>query len=157
MSFMRAEISNSVETWCFGNDDSFEVRTILPDGEYYALDYADYEQIARDNNFDPEEVEGAYNAILADLGRSTDFTIATGYRGWLSAPGYMDRTDPVICATQAEAAQELLSMFFDGEIQYMDDGELEDALWLAEVAGDEKALAEFLEEDARRSESEVTY
>lgn len=154
MAFMRASISNTPETWCFIDEDSFEVRTILPDGDYYALDTDDFEQIARDNNLDPEDVEDAYNAILKSIGRPIDFYIATGYRGWLYAPGYMDRTDPVICKTQKEAAQELLDMYFDGEVQYMDDGELEDALWLAEVAGDEGALNSFMEEDARRSEAE---
>jgi hypothetical protein len=154
MAFMRASISNSVETWCFTDGDSFEVRTILPDGDYYDLDFADFNQIARDNALDPEDVKDAYTAILADTGHASNFTLATGYRGWLSAPGYMDRTDPVICETPAEAAQTLLDMYFDGELDYMDDGELEDALWLAEVAENEEALIEFMEEDARRSEAE---
>lgn len=154
MAFTRADISNSTETWCFTDGDSFEVHTILPDGEYYDLDINDYEQIAEDNNLDPEDVEEAYNAILKEIGHASNFVLATGYRGWLSAPGYLDRTDPVICDTPAEAAQALLDMYFDGELQYMDDGELEDALWLAEVAGDEKALQEFEQEHQRRSEAE---
>lgn len=154
MAFMRASISNSKETWCFTDGDSFEAHTILPDGDYCALDQSDFEQIARDNDLDPEDVEDAYNAILKEIGRPADFSIATGYRGWLYAPDYLDRTDPVICGTPAEAAQALLDMYFDGEIRYMEDDELEDALWLAEVAGDEKALQEFWEETARRSEAE---
>jgi hypothetical protein len=156
MAFMRADISTNVETWCFIDGDSFEVRTILPDGDYYALDQSDFIQIAEDNNLDPEDVQEAYNAILKDT-NNADFTITTGYRGWLYAPGYLDRTDPVICATQAEAAQALLGMYFDHAPEYMDDGELEDALWLAEVAGNEKAMTEFESEQMRRSEVEVTY
>jgi hypothetical protein len=55
-----------------------------------------------------------------------------GFAGGLSAPGYMDQTEPVYGETKAEVAQELLDMYFDQED--MDDEELADMEWLEGVA-----------------------
>ena len=47
MAFMRAYISNEPETWLITEMGDSEVRTLLPDGDYYTLEEDDLKQIAR--------------------------------------------------------------------------------------------------------------
>jgi len=53
------------------------------------------------------------------------------YWGWLSADGYMDRTDIVLGESKAEVASQLLELYFDHE--EMDEDEEKYKLWLEEV------------------------
>ena len=59
----------------------------------------------------------------------------TGYQGYLSAPGYLDRTDIVVADTVGEVAKQLLDLYFDQPLEDMDADELEDVEWLTELAG----------------------
>jgi hypothetical protein len=133
MAFMRASISNEPETWLITETDDGEIFTCLPDGDYFTLDEVDFRQIAEDNNLDVDEVREAYAEALR-LANNHDFTIRTGFRGWLAAPGYLDRTPVVIADSVAEVARELLDMYYDQPIDQMDDDELEDAEWLSEMS-----------------------
>ncbi len=154
MAFMRASISNNPETWLITENDDGEIRTVLPDGGYYDLDESDFEQIARDNDLDIDEVRNDYDEALR-LANNHDFTIRTGFRGWLSAPGYLDRTGVVIADSVTEVARALLDMYYDNDLEYMDDDDLEDALWLSGLCDRQSQVDEIQAEiDRRESESD---
>jgi len=57
-----------------------------------------------------------------------------GFAGGLSAPGYMDQTDPIYGETMAEVAEQLLYMYFDEPEEDMDEDELADLEWLEGIA-----------------------
>jgi len=64
-----------------------------------------------------------------------EFKVVDKYYGYLSAPGYMDRTDYVLGDTRADVAQQLLDTYFDSDEDYMDVEELQQMHWLEEIAG----------------------
>ena len=135
MAFMRASISNEPETWIITENDDGEILTCLPDGDYFTLDEADFRQIADDNNLEVGEVKEAYDEALR-ISNNRDFTISTGFRGWLSAPGYLDRTSVVIADSVAEVAR----------------GLLEDALWLSDLCDLQSQVEEVQAEIDRRGD-----
>ena len=153
MAFMRASISNEPETWIITEDADGEILTCLPDGDYFALDEADFRQIANDNDLDLDEVRADYKEALR-LSDNHNFTIRTGFRGWLAAPGYLDRTSAVIADSVAEVARELLDLYFDQELEYMDDDELEDAEWLSELCDWQSQVEEIRAEIGKRETDE---
>lgn len=148
MAFMRASISQEPETWIITETDDGEIKTVLPDGDYFTLDEADLRQIAEDLDIDIDEVRSDYNEALR-IADNNDFTIRTGFRGWLVAPGYLDRTSVVIADSVAEVARELLDMYFDHPLDEMDDDELEDAEWLADLCDSDEVEAIRAEIDRR--------
>ena len=154
MSFMRAAISNEPETWIITEDDDGEILTCLPDGDYMDdLTEEDLAQIAETNDLDYASVIDDYKEALR-LADNHDFTIRTGFRGWLSAPGYLDRTSAVIADSVAEVARELLGMYFDQPFDEMDDDELEDALWLSDLCDWQSQVEAIQAEIDRRADTE---
>jgi hypothetical protein len=154
MAFMRAAISNEPETWIITENDDDEIFTCLPDGDYFTLDEVDFRQIADDNNLDIDEVREAYNEALR-LANNHDFTIRTGFRGWLAAPGYLDRTSVVVADSVAEVARELLDLYFDRSLEYMDDDELEDAEWLSDLCDWQSQVEELQAEIDKRETGDI--
>lgn len=65
-----------------------------------------------------------------------------GWESGVSAPGYMDQSECGVFDSKAEAAAECISMFYDQPLVDMDEGELEDLRWLAELADDSVLLGE---------------
>ena len=152
MAFMRAFISDEPETWIITEDDDGEILTCLPDGDYdNDLIEEDLAQIAETNDLDYESVIDDYKEALR-LADNHDFTIRTGFRGYLAAPGYLDRTSAVIADSVAEVARELLDLYFDQELEYMDDDELEDAEWLSELCDRQSQVEEIRAEIDRRAD-----
>ena len=152
MAFMRASISNEPETWIITEDDDGEILTCLPDGDYdNDLIEEDLAQIAETNDLDYESVIDDYKEALR-LADNHDFTIRTGFRGYLAAPGYLDRTSAVIADSVAEVARELLDLYFDQELEYMDDDELEDAEWLSDLCDRQSQVEEIRAEIDRRAD-----
>ena len=153
MAFLRAAISNEPETWILTENDDSEILTCLPDGDYFALDEADFRQIANDNDLDLDEVRADYKEALR-LADNHDFTIRTGFRGYLAAPGYLDRTSVVIADSAAEVARELLDLYFDQPLDEMDDDELEDAEWLSDLCDRQSQVEEIRAEIGKRGTDE---
>lgn len=153
MAFMRASISQEPETWIITETDDGEIQTLLPDGDYENdLAEEDLAQIAEISDLDYTDVISEYSEVLR-LANNNDFTIRTGFRGWLVAPGYLDRTSVVIADSVAEVARELLDMYFDQPFDEMDDDELEDAEWLADLCDSDEVETIRAEID-RRAEAE---
>lgn len=154
MAFMRASISNEPETWIITENDDGEILTCLPDGDYdNDLIEEDLAQIAETNDLDYESVIDDYKEALR-LADNHDFTIRTGFRGWLSAPGYLDRTSAVIADSVAEVARELLDLYFDQPLDEMDDDELKDALWLSDLCDWQSQVEEIQAEIDKRETDE---
>ena len=152
MAFMRAAISNEPETWIISDNDDGEISTCLPDGDYESdLTKEDLAQIAETNDLDYEDVTKDYKEPL-DFSFNHDFTLLTGFRGWLSAPGYLDRTSVVIADSVAEVARGLLDMYYDQPFDEMDDDELEDALWLSDLCDLQSQVEEIQAEIDRRGD-----
>lgn len=133
MSFMRASISSEPETWLITENDDGETCTCLPDGDYDSdMDEEELSILAEENSLDYANVVEDYKEALK-ISRNNDFSIRTGFRGWLAAPGYLDRTPAVIADSVAEVARELLDLYYDSPLDEMDDDELEDAEWLSDL------------------------
>ncbi len=88
---------------------------------------------------DDEELAEAIAEVFKEFPNILQFEIVYQYWGQLSASGYMDQTDYVLGDTQAEVAQQLLDMYFDGEDEYMDDEERADREWLVSIVEGEGA------------------
>jgi hypothetical protein len=71
-----------------------------------------------------------------------DFEILYQYWGWMSAPGYMDRSDVFLGESYAEIADQLLEMFYDGDPEYLDDSQKEEIEWLQSLIDEEKEAVE---------------
>ena len=154
MAFMRAAISNEPETWIITENDDREILTCLPDGEYDGnLTFYDLAQIAEANYLETEDVAVHYAEALR-IANNRDFTIRTGFCGWLSAPGYTDRTSVVVAVSVAWVARGLLEMYFDRPFDEMDDDELEDAEWLSDLCDRADEVEMIRAEIDRRAEAE---
>ena len=141
MAFMRAEISDSTETWVLTDHASMEMRTCFPDGYYEYLDDEELAELAEAVGVDADQMIAERSRIYDELGEGV-FVVMTGYRGWLSAPGYLDRTDLVICHTQRDVAKSLLESYYDNEVTDMDNDELQDMMWLSVLADEEELFHE---------------
>ena len=63
-----------------------------------------------------------------------EFEIVETFYGVLEPAGcYLDRSSYVLGDTVPEVAQQLLDLYFDGDPEYMDEGEKEDLAWLESV------------------------
>ena len=56
--------------------------------------------------------------------------IVESFWGWMTAPGYMDRSNIILGDSHADVAQRLLDLFYDGDTEYMSSEECEEAEWL---------------------------
>ena len=92
-----------------------------------------------DSPDDAEELAEAIAEVFKEFPTISQFEIVHKFWGQLSASGYMDMTDYVLGDTQAEVAQQLLDMYFDGEDEYMDDEERADREWLESIVEGEAA------------------
>lgn len=79
------------------------------------------------------------NRMIRLFPNCEEFEVVDKYYGYLSAPGYMDRTDYVLGDTRADVVQQLLNMYFDSDEDYMDVEELQQMHWLEEIAGKVRA------------------
>jgi hypothetical protein len=86
----------------------------LPEGEYDLRDY------------DPEHSGLAF--LAENYPRMETFEIVSKYYGYMSAPGYMDRSEYFIGDSRAEVAQQLLDYFYDG-----DDADPDEVAWLEAI------------------------
>ncbi len=128
MAFMRATIGETPDFFLVSEDLEESVFCkynciSLPVGEYSEDD-------------DPLEDEGMQeevNRVFKDL-KVRRFETIYKYYGQLSASGYLDQTDYYFGDSQAEVAEQLISAFFDGDREYMDEDELEDLKWLESIA-----------------------
>ena len=68
-----------------------------------------------------------------------DFEILYQFWGWMSAPGYMDRSDVFLGESYSEVAEQLLEMFYDGDPEYYDDDQKEEIEWLQGLIDEEKS------------------
>lgn len=131
MAFMRAEIGDYKELFLI-SDELEEVlfceynQINLPPGQYNVEDEAPED----DSEFD-YWMEASQ--IFDNFGIKRSFEIVEKFWGMMSAPGYMDRSDYILGNTQAEVAEQMLDMFFDGDIEDMDDDERADVSMLMEM------------------------
>lgn len=128
MAFMRAEVSLDKENFLISDDLDEALfckynQIDLPPGEYNVDDEAPEDDSQFDSQFE-NWVESA--RIAQALGITHSFEIVEKFWGMLSAPGYMDRTDYILGDSQADVAQQMLDLFFDGPVEDMDDDELDD-------------------------------
>ncbi len=128
MAFMNATTSDGPEYFLISDDleDAVFCRyngINLPVGVYDEADEL------------PEDESEAYEIanVFSMFPIVHQFEIVYKFWGQLDAPGYMDQTDYCLGDSQAEVAQQLLDMYFDGEDEYMDDAEKEDRAWLESI------------------------
>lgn len=125
MAFMRAQVGDCKELFLISDEKDealfCEYNAInLPPGEYYFGDVSPGE--------DDSKYEDWLEAsrIFDNFGIHRSFEIVEKFWGVLSAPGYMDRSDYCLGDSQADVAQQMLDLFFDGPVEDMDDDELND-------------------------------
>lgn len=134
MAFMTARVSETPDYFLISEDQEgcvfCEYNGInLPVGVY-------------DEDMDPpddEELAESIAEVFKTFPNISQFEIVYQYWGQLSASGYMDQTDYVLGDTQAEVAQQLLDMYFDGDDEYMDNGQRADRDWLESIVEGEAA------------------
>ena len=131
MAFMRARIGDYKELFLISDDLGESLfckynQINLPPGQYNVEDEAPED----DSEFD-YWMEAT--RIFDDFSIKSSFEIVEKFWGMMSAPGYMDRSDYILGNTQAEVAEQMLGMFFDGDIEDMDDDERADVSMLMEM------------------------
>lgn len=128
MAFMSSTISAHKDLFLVSDDleDAFLMPHLaLPVGQY-------------DEDEDHGDLQGQVDCYLSEYNLS-EFEVVEKFWGQLSAPGYMDRTDFVLGDSQAEVAQQLLDLYFEGrDPDYMDEVEREDMAWLESIAQGEE-------------------
>jgi hypothetical protein len=132
MAFMTASVSYQKDYFMISDDLEESVfckynGIHLPEGHY-------------DEDDDPledEDLQDRINDVYMEYHVSS-FDIIYKYYGQLEAPGYMDQTDYVFGDSQAEVAQQLLDMYYDGEVEYMDEGEKADMEFLQGIIDEEE-------------------
>jgi hypothetical protein len=127
MAFMSAVIGRKKELFLV-SDELEEIvfckynNINLPEGHYDDEDEPCFD----------EDVEEEVRYVLEEF-QISNFDIVLKYYGQLSADGYMDQTDYYLGDTQAEVAQQLLDMYYSGEVEYMDAEEVDDMNWLQSI------------------------
>ena len=128
MAFMSSTISAHKDLFLVSDD--LEDALLMP---HLALPVGPY-----DEDEDHGDLQEQVDHYLSEYNLS-EFEVVEKFWGQLSAPGYMDRTDFVLGDSQAEAAQQLLDLYFDGrDPDYMDEVEREDMAWLESIAQGEE-------------------
>ena len=139
MAFMTARVSDTKDYFLISNDLDETVfckynNISLPVGVYSVDDEPPSGEHAPEwDTYEDSRV------VLMSLPQVNSFEIVHKFWGQLSASGYMDQTDYVLGDTQAEVAQQLLDMYFDGEDEYMDDEQRADRDWLESIVNEEVA------------------
>jgi len=134
MAFMTARVSDTPDYFLLSEDSEGCVFCKYSGIDLPAGTYTD--------DMDPPDDDGLYEEIVNVFKMCptiSQFEIVYKFWGQLSASGYMDQTDYVLGDTQAEVAQQLLDMYFDGEDEYMDDEERADREWLESIVEGEGA------------------
>lgn len=132
MSFMTAVVSDAPDEFLISDDLE---ETIFCKYNNINLPVGVYE---RDEDRSDDDVANGVAYVFDRFPKMGEFKIIFKYWGQLTAPGYMDQTDYVLGDTQAEVAQQLLDMYFDGEDEYMDDEERADRDWLLSIVDEEE-------------------
>jgi hypothetical protein len=139
MAFLRAFISSNKETWAMTDFYDCEITSYIPDGDYATdLDDEEIHDLAIELDADVSAIEATFRQVPTE----GNCTIKTGYVGYLTAPGYLDRTEPVVGDTPASVAEQLIDLYFDCKIEELDLDELEDLEWLALTAGMDDLMKE---------------
>jgi hypothetical protein len=133
MAFMTASVSYQKDYFMVSDDLEEAVfckynSIHLPEGHYDENDDLEYQ--------DEDVVECIQNIYKEH--KVSSFDIVYKYYGQLEAPGYMDQTDYCFGDSQAEVAQQLLDMYYDGEVEYMDEGEKADMAFLQSIIDEEE-------------------
>ncbi len=134
MAFMTARVSDT--------QDYFLISEDLEECIFCKYNGIDLPVGTYTDDMDPpddEELAEAIAEVFKEFPNISQFEIVYQYWGQLSASGYMDQTDYFLGDTQAEVAQQLLDMYFDGEDEYMDDEERADREWLESIVEGEVA------------------
>ena len=132
MAFMTARVSDTQDYFLTSGD--------LEEYVFCKYNGIDLPVGTYDDDMDPiEGLEENINEVFKMFPTISQFEVVYQYWGQLSASGYMDQTDYALGDTQAEVAQQLLDMYFDGEDEYMDDEERADREWLESIVEGEAA------------------
>lgn len=134
MAFMTASVSYQKDYFMVSEDLEESVfckynGIHLPQGHY-------------DEDDDPlgnEDVQEEVDSVFKEY-KVSSFDIIYKYYGQLEAPGYMDQTDYVFGDSQAEVAQALLEMYYEGDVEYMDEGEKADMAFLQGIIDEEEKV-----------------
>lgn len=134
MAFMNATVSDGPEYFLISDDLEEAIfckynSIHLPVGIYDEED-----EPSKDEDL-AEEITNVFNLFPS----VHQFEVVYKFWGQLSASGYMDQTDYVFGDSQADVAQQLLDMYFDGEEEYMDEDEKEDRAWLESIVDEDGA------------------
>lgn len=127
MAFMTASVSTRKDFFMVSEDLEASVfckynGIHLPEG-YYDKD---------DEPLEDKDMQDSIDAVFKEFNVSS-FDIYYKYYGQLEAPGYMDQTDYCLGDSQADVAQQLLDMYYSGEVEYMDDDEKADMEFLQDI------------------------
>ncbi len=134
MAFMSATLSDFREYFLI-SEDLEEVIFCKYNSIHLPVGTYDEEGEPSEDEDIAEEVDNIFKMFPS----VHQFEVVYKFWGQLSASGYMDQTDYCLGDSQADVAQQLLDMYFDGEDEYMDDAEKEDRAWLESVVAGEAA------------------
>jgi hypothetical protein len=158
MAFMNATLNKKKEVFVLVPDDEFGPRHLdstslpstLPAAEY-SLDMTFGE--AAELGLDGDDITDILSFLKEEKVDVFEVTKPL-YWGYLSAPGYLDQTEKSLGETYAEVAQEMLDLWFDGEIEYMDEQERQELKWLERVAAGEDPEEALSADEEDENESE---
>lgn len=132
MAFMSATVGFDKEFFMVSDDLEEAVfckynGIFLPEGHY-----------DDDDPSEDEEMHEKVDAVFKEF-KVKSFDIIYKYYGQLEASGYMDQTDYSFGDSKAEVAQELLDIYYSGEVEYMDEGEKADMAFLQSIIDEEES------------------
>lgn len=128
MAFMSATMSGYKEYFMISDDLEEAVFCKYNSIQLPVGTYDEDDERPEDEDL-AEEITNVFNLFPS----VHQFEVVRKFWGQLSASGYMDQTDYCLGDSQAEVAQQLLDMYFDGEEEYMDEDEKEDRAWLESI------------------------
>ena len=126
MSFMTPEISSEKSRFLLSD---YLEEPIDCDCNGIHMDVGVY-----DEDSDDEDVQAVCRQFDINC-----FEIVEKFHGCLSASGYLDQSSIFLGDTQADVAQQLLDAFYDGEEQYMSEGEKEERAWLEQFLTEDES------------------
>lgn len=132
MAFMRATLSGYKDYFLISDDLEEAVFCRYNGINLPVGTYDEYDPRPEDEDL----AEGVDN-IFKMFPSVNQFEVVCKFWGQLSAPGYLDQTDYCLGDSQADVAQQLLDLYFDGEDKYMDEDQKEDRAWLESIVEDE--------------------
>jgi hypothetical protein len=132
MAFMTASVSYQKDYFMVSDDLEESVFC-----KYNGIDLPEGHYDEDDDPLEDEDHECRVREIFKEY-KVSSFDIIYRYYGQLEAPGYMDQTDYVFGDSQAEVAQQLLNMYYDGEVEYMGEDEKADMEFLQGIIDEEE-------------------